>query len=44
MAVKKRPKSDREEYDHGATEYHSDMFKDDYLAVWLVAIEDYYLN
>ncbi|MBE5925014.1 MAG: hypothetical protein E7271_11265 [Lachnospiraceae bacterium] len=26
----------------GATEYHSDMFKDEYLAVWLMAIEDYY--
>ena len=27
----------------GATEYHSDMFKDEYLAVWMVAIEEYYL-
>ena len=26
----------------GTTEYHSDMFKDKYLAVWLMAIEDYY--
>ncbi len=27
---------------NGATEYHSDMFKDEYLAVWFTAIEDYY--
>ena len=27
---------------NGATEYSSDMFKDDYLALWLVAIEEYY--
>ena len=26
----------------GATEYFTDMFKDEYLAVWLFAIEDYY--
>ena len=26
----------------GKTEYVSDMFKDEYLAVWMVAIEDYY--
>jgi hypothetical protein len=26
----------------GATEYVSEMFKDEYLAVWLMAIEDYY--
>ena len=26
----------------GGTEYSSDMFKDEYLAVWLVAIEEYY--
>ncbi len=26
----------------GATEYVTDMFKDEYLAVWLMAIEDYY--
>ena len=26
----------------GKTEYHSDMFKDDYLAVWYTAIADYY--
>jgi hypothetical protein len=26
----------------GATEYITDMFKDEYLAVWLMAIEDYY--
>ena len=29
---------------NGATEYHSDMFKDDYLAIWMVAIEEYYLR
>lgn len=28
----------------GATEYHSDMFEDKYLAVWMVAIEEYYLD
>ncbi len=27
---------------NGKTEYVSDMFKDEYLAVWMVAIEDYY--
>ncbi len=27
---------------NGATEYTSDMFKDEYLATWLVAIEEYY--
>ena len=27
---------------NGATEYSSDMFKDEYLAVWMVAIEEYY--
>ena len=26
----------------GKTEYVSQMFKDEYLAVWMVAIEDYY--
>ncbi len=26
----------------GKTEYHSTMFKDEYLSVWLVAIEEYY--
>ena len=26
----------------GKTEYVSEMFKDEYLAVWMVAIEDYY--
>lgn len=26
----------------GKTEYVSDMFKDEYLAVWMIAIEDYY--
>ena len=26
----------------GATEYVSTMFKDEYLAVWLMAIDDYY--
>ncbi len=29
-------------FNDGATEYSSDMFKDEYLAVWLVAIEEYY--
>ncbi|MCR5507320.1 MAG: hypothetical protein K6F34_01400 [Lachnospiraceae bacterium] len=29
-------------FNNGKTEYSSDMFKDDYLAVWFVAIEDYY--
>lgn len=27
---------------NGKTEYHSDMFKDEYLAVWLMAVDDYY--
>lgn len=27
---------------NGKTEYVSEMFKDEYLAVWMVAIEDYY--
>ncbi len=27
---------------NGKTEYHSTMFEDQYLAVWLTAIEDYY--
>ena len=27
---------------NGATEYSSDMFKDEYLAVWMVAVEEYY--
>ena len=27
---------------NGSTEYSSDMFKDEYLAVWMVAIEEYY--
>ena len=26
----------------GKTEYVSDLFKDEYLAVWLMAIEEYY--
>ena len=29
-------------FNDGATEYSSDMFKDEYLAIWLVAIEEYY--
>ena len=29
-------------FNNGATEYSSDMFKDEYLGVWLVAIEEYY--
>lgn len=29
-------------FNNGATEYSSDMFKDEYLALWLVAIEEYY--
>ncbi|MBP5309880.1 MAG: hypothetical protein J6W58_01995 [Lachnospiraceae bacterium] len=29
-------------FNDGATEYTSDMFKDEYLAIWLVAIEEYY--
>ena len=29
-------------FNDGKTEYHSDMFKDEYLAVWLVAIDEYY--
>ena len=29
-------------FNDGATEYTSDMFKDDYLAVWLTVIEQYY--
>ena len=29
-------------FNNGKTEYHSDMFKDEYLAVWLVAIDEYY--
>ena len=29
-------------FNDGKTEYHSDMFKNDYLAVWMVAIEEYY--
>jgi hypothetical protein len=34
---------DRTFYMHdGATEYVTDMFKDDYLAVWMMAIDDYY--
>ena len=27
---------------NGSTEYSSDMFKDEYLAAWMVAIEEYY--
>ena len=27
---------------NGKTEYVSDMFKDEYLAIWMIAIEDYY--
>ncbi|MBR6399764.1 MAG: hypothetical protein IKS17_00890 [Firmicutes bacterium] len=26
----------------GKTEYHSEMFKDEYLAVWMMAIDEYY--
>ncbi len=26
----------------GKTEYHSEMFKDEYLAIWMMAIDDYY--
>ncbi len=29
-------------FNDGKTEYHSDMFKDEYLAVWFVAIDEYY--
>ncbi len=29
-------------FNNGSTEYSSDMFKDEYLAVWIVAIEEYY--
>ncbi|MCR5590636.1 MAG: hypothetical protein K6F73_03825 [Lachnospiraceae bacterium] len=29
-------------FNNGGTEYSSDMFKDEYLALWLVAIEEYY--
>ncbi|MCR5283633.1 MAG: hypothetical protein K6E18_09705 [Lachnospiraceae bacterium] len=29
-------------FNDGNTEYHSDLFKDEYLAVWLMSIEDYY--
>ncbi|MCR5673007.1 MAG: zinc ribbon domain-containing protein [Lachnospiraceae bacterium] len=29
-------------FNDGKTSYHSDMFKDEYLAVWLMAIEEYY--
>ncbi|MBR1599324.1 MAG: hypothetical protein IJ661_10515 [Lachnospiraceae bacterium] len=26
----------------GAAEYVTDMFKDDYLAIWMMAVDDYY--
>ena len=29
-------------FNDGKTVYSSDMFKDEYLAVWLMAIDDYY--
>ena len=29
-------------FNAGKTEYHSDMFKSEYLAVWMVAIDEYY--
>ncbi|MCR5502784.1 MAG: zinc-ribbon domain-containing protein [Lachnospiraceae bacterium] len=29
-------------FNNGKTEYSSDLFRDDYLAVWLTAIEEYY--
>lgn len=29
-------------FNNGKTEYHSDMFKDEYLAGWMVAIDDFY--
>ena len=29
-------------FNDGKTEYSSTMFKDEYLAVWFTAIEDYY--
>ncbi len=29
-------------FNNGSTEYSSDMFKDEYLAYWMMAIEDYY--
>ena len=29
-------------FNGGKTEYHSDMFKAEYLAVWMVAIDEYY--
>ena len=29
-------------FNDGKTEYVSDMFKDEYLAVWMVAINEYY--
>ena len=29
-------------FNDGKTQYFSDMFKDEYLAVWLMAIDDYY--
>ena len=29
-------------FNNGATEYSSDMFKDEYLAVWMTGIEEYY--
>ena len=27
---------------NGGTEYVSDMFKDEYLAVWLMAVDEYF--
>ena len=29
-------------FNDGATEYSSDMFKDEYLALWMTAFEEYY--
>ncbi len=29
-------------FNDGKTEYSSDMFKDEYLAMWMIAIEEYY--
>ena len=31
-------------FNNGKTEYHSDMFKDEYLAAWMVAIDEFYGN
>lgn len=29
-------------FNNGSTEYSSDMFKDEYLALWMMAVDDYY--